>query len=178
MKRIVRLTESDLTRIVRRVIMEQPEGSALGEEEWLRIPFGGVGTSVEVYGTVGNLKKYYNAMWSAKATKETKPNDRGVSTPTGNVTISFRLKIGDKIKPNNRTDVTIACSTKKIISSRNILINDAELAGFTYTVKQNDQAVNGLRDMDVAKFKRMMQALPALTYTGAVKEMADAACAG
>jgi len=176
MKRIVRLTESDLTRIVRRVIMEQPEGTALGEEEWLRIPVGGTGTEIEVYGVIGKVQKYYSAMWSAKATKQTRPDDRGVAKPTGNVTISFRLKIGDKIKYNTRIDTTVSCSTKKIVSNSNIAINKPELDGFTYTIKQGSKNI-GPAGMDSAQFVKYFKIFPALTYTGAVKEMADAACA-
>jgi hypothetical protein len=176
MKRIVRLTESDLTRIVRRIIMEKPEGTALGEEDVMRIPFGGSATEVEVYGVTGNVKKYYTTMFSAKTTKETKPNDRGVATPTGNVKIEFRLKLGDKIKYNNRVEVTVACSTKKVVGTFTVM-NAPELAGNTFTIKQGSTVVTGRSGMSPEVFAKVFKLMPAPTYSGVVKEIADTACA-
>tara|TARA_R110000868_G_scaffold4895_2_gene30462 strand:- start:14218 stop:14631 length:414 start_codon:yes stop_codon:yes gene_type:complete len=84
MKRIVRLTESDLTRIVKRVIMEQKTPIDLGFEKWgdgflLRIPKGSTPNKNVIRVQADPIGDNYNIMVLVQGNKRTRSEIKGIN---------------------------------------------------------------------------------------------------
>jgi predicted ribonuclease YlaK len=158
MKRIIRLTESDLARIVRRVIREQEETTAMAPESYWKVPAGNWDLTARVSGK--------DVMWTVTPKKMTTKNDKGqmVEVPG-----KLSLTIASKEIPNTYVTVSVDCKTKTANYSFGVVEGDYKnvsvmAAGREFKGDEAKMAFN-------QSFKSR-----AWKYAGAIKEMGDKYC--
>jgi hypothetical protein len=104
MKRIIRLTESDLARIVRRVIKEQVEATTMAAETYYRIPKTGGGTL-----SMTNNGK--DVMWTVTPSQSLNKDDKGKMVPIPGV---LKLTIRPQGIGQTQLVLNIYCQDKKV----------------------------------------------------------------
>jgi hypothetical protein len=158
MKKIIRLTESDLARIVRRVIKEQVEATAMAAETYYRIPVAGGNTLAMTRGGK-------DVMWTITPSQSKNKDDRGnmVAVPG-----MLKLNIQAKDLTNTWLNVTINCKLKTVV--RNGMSNAGNYTQVVASVHGQEFKGDAVADGLKMAFGGNPQ------YVGAIKEMGDKYC--
>jgi hypothetical protein len=160
MKRIIRLTESDLARIVRRVIKEQVEATTMAAETYYKVP-------AIAGNTLSMTRGGKDVMWTVTPSQLKTKDDRGNVVP---VPGNLRLTVSAKDLTNTFVNLTIDCKLKTVKST-----SMANSGNYTQVVMsangrewKGDDVTNGL--------KQAFQLGTNWKYQGAIKDMGDKYC--
>jgi hypothetical protein len=158
MKRIIRLTESDLARIVRRVIREQEETTAMSPESYWKIPAGTYDLTARVGGK--------DVMWTVTPTVVKVKNDKGQM-----VTVPDQLNVtmASKEIPNTYVRVTVDCNTKTVSDHYGVV--EGNYANVSVVISNREYT----GDMVKSGFNQTFKS-DSWKYAGAIKEMGDKYC--
>jgi hypothetical protein len=158
MKKIIRLTESDLARIVKRVIREQEETTAMSPESYWKVPAGKYNLTARVGGK--------DVMWTVTPKKTNMKNDKGQMVP---VPGKLSITIASKEIPNTYARVTVDCSAKTVAYDFAVVEGNYS----NVSVVANGREFKG---DDVSNAFAQLFKSRSWNYTGAIKEMGDKYC--
>jgi hypothetical protein len=163
MKKIIRLSESDLTRIVKRVIKEQEQTMAMTPQSYETLKVA-LGTNAEIF----NGSQKVNWVVTPSADKVKDQTGKLVAKPG-----YLRLDITPEGIPNTRAVLSINCKTKGIEYGGKIISGDYT----NITLRYQNRDYKGNDGTQSAK-NLLSQALGnrGWLYDGGIKEMGDKYC--